>query len=533
MQICYRKIIIILFLMFGYVYSAFESNLLSDMDVREAAIGGVNINNTARVGAFERKFFELDAVTLFQDMKSYRGSYVKVGPRWNWGLKSVYSSIGGIKTYSVDNIPQGTEQFTSLNLGLSVGAKMSSNVFGDTYVGAGLKFLKEDFGSLNIDSGAGFDIGLLWEPSMFVTLGIDFKNQLLNDIKMINFLGEYQITDENKVFFGVNSIPGLVYVNTGLEVGYSFAAFRLGYRMGPVDTKTLGFISGLTGGFSIKFKKNWEIGLAYQPIDYLGNSCYIGLKRMIGEKATRSAIMKSDESRSIAATYKVEQSRRDQVSVSVDTVTPVVLPASPVPGVQLPVFPVTKSTYDIISEKLMVLNASDINSQGDGSNINISVQILSIDQLKSHLLTISSILGQYNDSIIVVTSADQITNFLSTNGVLSVSTDANMLAPDDSIGIKIIFLSGMEPWAGLMYKRFGNIFIWKGDHAELTLARSDAEYLTKQINTLLGFCETYELILKVTEPKMADYIHQFMPTQIVMPFGENSSNAIVIYIQKK
>ncbi|HEX7319651.1 MAG TPA: PorV/PorQ family protein [bacterium] len=208
----------------------------------------------------------------------FRDEYVIFGlPAFNGYLAmgGLYSTVRDVEIWDDNNNPLGSADLWSGILALGYGRKLRENLG----AGIGLKIVAEDlyeqsFYDLVLDCGVRLRLNEKWSLGGAVR-DLSYKSTLPSDVKLgICFSG---IKNANLLLDLTMPRDNVLRINTGAEY-YINPVFciRGGWRSGPYSLGELGWLSGFTTGFGIKYA-GMEFSYAFVPYGKLGLTHRIGL----------------------------------------------------------------------------------------------------------------------------------------------------------------------------------------------------------------------------------------------------------------
>jgi len=206
------------------------------------------------------------------------------------GLSLVCSSVLGIKAWDEQNQPGDTFGLWSVvasgGYGLPIGR--------DFYLGASVKGLFENLRTSS-GFGGGIDLGAMGRPMRHLTLGIAARN-----LGVAHYGSQWQRLPWDVGLGASFTVPHFTATadatlprdnwptaRIGIEVlPIKELALRLGYRSGPIDLGTLGWISGLTAGIGINIEP-LSVDYALAPYGALGLTHRIGIRIRLNDRIAR------------------------------------------------------------------------------------------------------------------------------------------------------------------------------------------------------------------------------------------------------
>jgi len=190
-------------------------------------------------------------------------------------LTGVYSSIKDVEIWDETNMPLGTENLWSGIFSISHGRKLKDNLS----LGFGIKIMYEDLYEESIYDFA-LDIGIKLILNENFQLGgairdLSYKTEIPSIVKIG---GCYQGIKRLKMVLDF-TLPSdnVPYLNAGIEFNINpFISIRSGWRSGPYNISNLGWESGFTTGFGIKYA-GINLDYAFVPYGILGMTHRIAL----------------------------------------------------------------------------------------------------------------------------------------------------------------------------------------------------------------------------------------------------------------
>ncbi|MDH5683471.1 MAG: PorV/PorQ family protein [candidate division WOR-3 bacterium] len=201
------------------------------------------------------------------------------------GLGLVYSRTDGVEFWDENNLPGDTFATQAGYFALGYGHQLKDAFF----LGGSIKGLYED---LKVVKGTGVcaDLGIFAKPAENLNLGLTFQNigwgmeydgeniPLPMNMKLgICFQpGNFNLLSDINV-----PLDNTPYVNLGAEYNFkNYFAFRAGYRTGPTDFSSLGWLNGVSFGCGIVLSR-FTIDYAFVPYGRLGNTHRFSLRARI------------------------------------------------------------------------------------------------------------------------------------------------------------------------------------------------------------------------------------------------------------
>ncbi|MEO0080641.1 MAG: PorV/PorQ family protein [candidate division WOR-3 bacterium] len=196
------------------------------------------------------------------------------------GLGLLYSGNPGIESWNDQNEPGDT--FATWDGSFSLG--YGGSFLEDYHFGLALKGLFENLHEAT-GYGAGADLGFLARPMPFLGIGLTLRNigrmfyssEVFSLPTEIGLGAGFQSPILKATLDAVYPFDYALNLRGGVEFSpVKDLALRLGYRTGPADLSTLGFLSGLTLGLGVTLK-NFSFDYCLTPYGKLGIGHRIGL----------------------------------------------------------------------------------------------------------------------------------------------------------------------------------------------------------------------------------------------------------------
>jgi outer membrane protein OmpA-like peptidoglycan-associated protein len=218
----------------------------------------------------------------------FRDEYASFGlpiGKGGLGLGLVYSRVDGVEHWTINNNPGDTFATQAGYIALGYGYELKDFLL----LGATVKGLYED---LKIEKGTGVcaDLGLIFKLGERFNIGLagqnlgwgiqygDENQPLPMNLKLGICLKPNHFNIVSDINLPKDNIP---YGNLGLEWNIkNVFAFRAGYRTGPQDLFSLGWLNGASFGCGIILSK-FTIDYAFVPYGPLGNTHRVSLRTSI------------------------------------------------------------------------------------------------------------------------------------------------------------------------------------------------------------------------------------------------------------
>ncbi len=202
-------------------------------------------------------------------------------------LGMVYTGEPDIEYWTGNNQPIGTFRTWDGILNLGYGATIAR----DYHLGFGFKGFYQNLHTAEGYGGA-LDLGFLARPLPFLGLGAVARNlgiarygSAMEDLPSSIGVGanltmsRFRITADAFYPFADD-----IDIRAGLEYApWQSVALRLGYRLGPADLATLGYLNGITAGLGVSLG-NFGLDYCITPYGKLGIAHRIGLRARITRK---------------------------------------------------------------------------------------------------------------------------------------------------------------------------------------------------------------------------------------------------------
>ena len=214
------------------------------------------------------------------------------------GIGLVYSGEPDIEYWSPGNQPGGT--FTTWNGVASIG--YGGTIAHNWHIGLGLKGFYQSLHTVAGYGGA-FDVGFIGRPLPFASFGIVGRNiglirygstweDLPTEVGIGTSLDWSHLTATADVVY---PLDGSINCRAGLEYAPVPAlALRVGYRTGPADLSSLGWLSGLTGGLGLHTGP-LAVDYAIAPYGALGLVHRIGLNLQFEPRGSGRVVIRTVE----------------------------------------------------------------------------------------------------------------------------------------------------------------------------------------------------------------------------------------------
>jgi outer membrane protein OmpA-like peptidoglycan-associated protein len=183
-------------------------------------------------------------------------------------LSALYSSSGSVEIWDEDNEPHGTQNTWSGILTLGYGQRLKDFLL----LGLNGKVLVEDLYEQSLADFA-LDLGARVAINKNLILGSAFKNLSYKTTVPMEFrIGAcYQrLKGTNLLLDLIFPADNYIHINFGAEYFFTnYIGLRAGWRSGPYNLAELGWISGLTAGFGIRYR-GIKFDYAFIPYGKLG-----------------------------------------------------------------------------------------------------------------------------------------------------------------------------------------------------------------------------------------------------------------------
>uniref|UniRef100_A0A7C4GGU0 PorV/PorQ family protein n=1 Tax=candidate division WOR-3 bacterium TaxID=2052148 RepID=A0A7C4GGU0_UNCW3 len=224
-----------------------------------------------------------------------------------FGLGAVYSGNPGIEKWNERNEPGDTFRTWDGMLALGFGTRLGR----DYFLGFAAKGMFEHLHT-TVGYGGGADIGFIARPLPFLGLGIACRH-----LGLMQFSG-YPENLPTELALGASGrfgplvgsaeavypLDNTLNIRAGIEwTPVRELSVRLGYRTGPADITTLGFLSGLTAGLGVNLN-NLHLDYSIAPAGGLGTTHRLGLTtRAIrrGQGSVRIRVFDAETNRPVRA----------------------------------------------------------------------------------------------------------------------------------------------------------------------------------------------------------------------------------------
>ncbi len=215
-----------------------------------------------------------------------------------FGIGLVYSGEPDIEYWSPENQPGGT--FTTWNGVASIG--YGGTIAHNWHIGLGLKGFYQSLHTVAGYGGA-LDVGFIGRPLPFASFGIVGRNIGLirygstwEDIPTEVGVGaSFDWSHLTATVDAVHPLDGSINCRAGLEyVPVPALALRVGYRTGPADLASLGWLSGLTGGLGLHAGP-LAVDYAITPYGALGLVHRVGLSLQFEPQGSGRVIIRTVE----------------------------------------------------------------------------------------------------------------------------------------------------------------------------------------------------------------------------------------------
>lgn len=257
----------------------------------EAGIGLANDGNAlywnaAGLASFSDYSISLSHQEWFSDTKDELFQTILPAKTGALGFGVLYSQTGSIEHWDADNNPYNT--FSTWNGVLSLGYGL--NMFSNYAIGFVVKGCYENLYQSH-GYGAGIDLGFRGQPLKSLGVGIACRNLGLMDYNGIYSLPaevgagfSYSRKNLTVVLDGIFSFAQNFNFRLGVEYSpVKELSLRVGYRSGPEDISSLGYLSAISAGLGVNLN-NFSIDYALTPYGKLGQVHRLGLRLTLERK---------------------------------------------------------------------------------------------------------------------------------------------------------------------------------------------------------------------------------------------------------
>lgn len=272
--------------------------------------------NPAGLGQVKYPGYFLSHQEFFQDVRTEYLALVTPAGAGQLGVGATWWRIRGVEEWDAENMPvrllnpwtgimtvgYGVQVYPSA--GRTITEAMSAPKHGRrstvptslVYVGGALKGVFDDLDGTTSGLGAGADVGVLARPWEFLSLGLTVNNfgrayyansggyydlPASVNIGLAFHIGTYGNTPLHLLAEAVLPFDNRAHFHFGGEyTAFNVITIRGGFRTGPQDIATLGWISGLCLGFGLRwamFGDSFVLDHAYVPYGSLGSTHRLSL----------------------------------------------------------------------------------------------------------------------------------------------------------------------------------------------------------------------------------------------------------------
>jgi len=246
--------------------------------------------NPAGLGRLSRYHFTLTHQQWFTDTKDelVHASFPS-GPG-ALGISAAYTSDPGIEAWDENNRQQ--YEFSTWQGAVALG--YGATIVPGFQLGLAAKGFYQDLHTGGFGSGGGADLGVMYQPLRFLRIGAAARNfgvgyysgELLDLPSEASVGVNYRGRECDAVLDFVYPMDNDWNIRAGLEYRpIPQLGLRLGYRTGPFDPGTLGYMAGLTAGLGASLG-NLSLDYAIVPYGALGLTHRIGLSVRATRKGT-------------------------------------------------------------------------------------------------------------------------------------------------------------------------------------------------------------------------------------------------------
>ncbi|GEM_PF-1123537 len=289
----------------------------------EAAIGLANDGdvlywNSAGLAKFSDYSVTLSHQAWFSDITDELFQAILPIKTGAFGCGLLYSQTNGIEYWDEGNNPGAP--FTTWNGVITLGYGL--HLLPNYAIGFAAKGCYENLYH-SYGYGGGIDFGFCGQPFKSLGMGIvgrniGFMNYSNNIYHLPAELGagfSYTWKDLTAVLDGIFSFDRAFNIRFGVEyLPVKELALRLGYRTGPGDLATLGYISGISAGIGVNLT-NLSIDYALTPYGKLGLVHRLGLRLFLprkGQGLLKVRILDRETNEPVRATVIISGGKRFQ-----------------------------------------------------------------------------------------------------------------------------------------------------------------------------------------------------------------------------